>query len=353
MDQTILVTGGAGFVGSQIGAHLKAIWPKARVIALDNLKRRGSELNIQRLLKLGVEFVHGDVRNKADLQCAPKIDWLIECSAEPSVHAGNDGGLNYLIDTNLTGALNCLELARQHDAKFIFLSSSRVYPIEQLKAINLEPTGSQFSVKGQGQGWSAAGIDETFAMDGARSFYGSTKYAAELFIQEYAAQGLKTVINRCGVIAGPWQMGKVDQGFVSLWLSRHLWGGNLSYLGFGGEGLQVRDILHVSCLAELVALQIEHIEKCHGEIFNVGGGKENSLSLSMLTKMAQDLTHNQLNIKQVSETKAVDIPYYVTNNSKITNRLNWQPKRGINIILEDTLAWLNRNEHAVKEIFGL
>jgi CDP-paratose 2-epimerase len=90
---------------------------------------------------------------------------------------------------------------------------------------------------------SAAGISEGFSLGGHRSLYGTTKLAAELLIEEYRVMyGLRAVINRCGVISGPWQMGKVDQGFVVLWLARHLFGGPLSYMGFGGDGLQVRDV---------------------------------------------------------------------------------------------------------------
>ena len=80
------------------------------------------------------------------------------------------------------------------------------------------------------------------------------------------------IVNRCGVIAGPWQMGKVDQGFVSLWAARHLWGVALSYIGFGGRGLQVRDVLHVQDLCELVERQIDNLPRWSGAVLNVGGG---------------------------------------------------------------------------------
>ena len=119
---------GAGFVGSHFALALKQVFTGSRVIALDNLKRRGSELNVPRLRSGGVEFIHGDVRNPADLDIT-KPDWIIECSAEPSALAGRNGDVDYLVHTNLLGTYHCLELARRHRSKMVFLSTSRVYPI--------------------------------------------------------------------------------------------------------------------------------------------------------------------------------------------------------------------------------
>ena len=132
----ILVTGGAGFVGSNLALRMRRRDPDARVIAADNLKRRGSEFNLPRLLAAGVEFVHADVRNPEDL-AFPGIafDLVLECSAEPSVLAGFDAGPAYLVNTNLTGTVNCLEVARRSSADVVFFSTSRVYPIAALESL--------------------------------------------------------------------------------------------------------------------------------------------------------------------------------------------------------------------------
>src|SRR5262249_11777661 len=154
---------------------------------------------------------------------------------------------------------NCLEYARRHGSDFIFLSTSRVYSIDALRALPLDSNGSRFLLQGgpQQPGVSAAGISEAFSLRGHDSLYGTTKRAGDLLVEEYRAMyRLRTVINRCGVISGPWQMGKVDQGFVVLWLSRHLFGGPLAYIGFGGHGLQVRDVLHVDDLYDLIIRQL-------------------------------------------------------------------------------------------------
>jgi CDP-paratose 2-epimerase len=258
----IMITGGAGFVGSHLALSFKRDMPHTTVIALDNLKRRGSELALPRLASGGVEFRHGDIRNREDLADAGTIDLLIECSAEPSVQAGLAGGARYLINTNLIGTINCLDSARRCGATVVFLSTSQVYPIAALRDLPLLISETRFVIPeaNMGPGWSARGITENFPLTGSRSLYGASKLCSELIIAEYVAlYGLRAVVNRCGVLTGPWQMGKVDQGFVVLWAARHLFGGPLSYNGFGGAGLQVRDALHVDDLFRLIRDQVEQM----------------------------------------------------------------------------------------------
>ncbi len=160
----VLVTGGAGFVGSNLAIFLKTEFPQARIVAFDNLKRRGSELILSRLRDAGIGFVHGDVRIMDDLAPAGEFDLLLECSAEPSVHAGYGESPRYLLDTNLYGTINCLEACRQHNAAMVFLSTSRVYPIENLRNLPLIRQGDRLTIepgKG-GAGWSQAGIAADF-----------------------------------------------------------------------------------------------------------------------------------------------------------------------------------------------
>ena len=191
------------------------------------------------------------------------------------------------------GAAHCLEHARKHGAALVFLSTSRVYSIEALRALPLERGETRFVLKSGSQqpGLSAAGIAEGFSTGGHRALYGTSKLAAELLIEEYRAMyGLRAIVNRCGVISGPWQMGKVDQGFFVVWLARHLYGGALSYMGFGGEGLQVRDILHVDDLYDLLVQQLRGLKDDAGGMFNVGGGMANSVSLRELTDKCRKLS---------------------------------------------------------------
>src|SRR3954468_21600271 len=146
MHRTVLVTGGAGFVGANLAVALAQRHPAWRVLAFDNLKRRGSELNLGRLREAGVAFVHGDIRSPGDLDAVGHVDAIVECSAEPSVMAGVDGAPGYLVETNLVGAYHCLELARREGAQVVFLSTSRVYPIARLEALVLHETESRFEL---------------------------------------------------------------------------------------------------------------------------------------------------------------------------------------------------------------
>lgn len=350
MDLSVLLTGGAGFVGSNLAIMLKERHPGVRVSTLDNLKRRGSELNIPRLREAGVEFVHGDIRNKEDLPNFG-VDVILECSAEPSVLAGYDGSPEYLLNTNLVGTFNCLELSRRQGAGFVFLSTSRVYPIRALGGLRYEEDEPRFVLSDE-QPYPRAsrhGIAENFPLGGARSLYGATKLASEMFVEEYrAAYGIKTVVNRCGVITGPWQMGKVDQGVFALWMARHYFGGELSYFGYGGTGKQVRDFLHVADLFELVDAQIQNLDLFDGQTFNVGGGLNNSLSLLESTYLCEQITGKRIPIHPHPETRVADVPLYISDHRKITELCGWQPSRGPKQTLSDIYYWIRENENLVR-----
>ncbi len=345
--KNILVTGGAGFVGSHLAISVKKRWKGAHVIALDNLSRRGSKLNIPRLKANGIQFVRGDVRRKADLNFKKlKISLLIECSADPSVLAGFHRSPQYVIDTNLMGTINCLELARRHKADFIFLSTSRVYPIEQLKKIKIKNAKTRFVLAKRQifAGVSQKGISEQFPLDGWRSIYGTTKLSAELMIQEYIhTYNLRAVINRCGVIAGPWQMGKVDQGIFSFWLLSHYFKKNLQYIGFDGEGRQVRDLLHVDDLCRLIHIQINNLSKINGRVYNVGGGVGSSLSLLETTEICRRLTGNHVTIKKIKKNREADIPIYISDNTLVTKDTGWKPQINPEAILKDIHQWVESN----------
>src|SRR5947207_244669 len=180
----LLITGGAGFVGANLAVTLAERHGAWEVIALDNLYRRGSELNLPRLADAGVEFVRGDVREPADLAAVAAPDAIVECSAEPSALAGLEDDAGYLFHTNLTGAFHCLELARQSGAALIFLSTSRVYPVEPLRSLAYEEGETRFELGSEQRlgGASGAGIAEEFPLAGARTLYGTTQLAAELLI---------------------------------------------------------------------------------------------------------------------------------------------------------------------------
>jgi CDP-paratose 2-epimerase len=350
-----MITGGAGFVGSHLALSFKRDMPDTTVVALDNLKRRGSELALRRLASGGVEFRHGDIRNREDLADAGSLDLLIECSAEPSVQAGLAGGDRYLINTNLIGTINCLDHARRCGAAVVFLSTSRVYPIAALRDLPLFVSETRFVIPeaNVGPGWSARGITENFPLTGSRSLYGASKLCSELIIAEYVAlYGLCAVVNRCGVLTGPWQMGKVDQGFVALWAACHLFGGPLSYNGFGGAGLQVRDALHVDDLYRLIRDQVEQMPAHNGKTYNVGGGVECSVSLAELTETCAKRAGRRVDITSRPETNPVDIPYYVSDNSAVMAATGWRPRLSMTDILDEIFAWLREHRRELEVLLG-
>jgi len=350
----VLITGAAGFVGGNLSVGLAAMHPDWEIVGLDNLMRRGSELNLSRLRAAGVHFQHGDVREPGDLRRCGSFDALIECSAEPSVLAGY-GDTGYSVATNLIGAYHCLDLARSEDAFFLFLSTSRVYPIKAQRSLRLDETPTRFELAaGQAtSGASPAGISESFPLDGARSLYGATKLSAELLITEYAdAFALRSVINRCGVIAGPWQMGKVDQGVFAWWLLSHFYGKPLSYIGFDGSGKQVRDLLHVDDVLELVSEQLTSPDLWAGQTVNVGGGRENSLSLLETTKLCQELTGNEVPITPDPATRQGDLPIYLSDCRKLESLTSWRPSRDPRQVLEDVLEWAGEQGRELPAVLG-
>lgn len=350
------MTGGAGFVGSTLAIALAERHPDWSLTALDNLHRRGSELNLPRLADAGVEFMRGDVREPGDLAAAPAPDLIIECSAEPSVLSGVDGDSSYLLHTNLTGAYNCLELARESGAALVFLSTSRVYPLAALEAVALEETLTRFELAADQPvaGISAAGVAETAPLAGARTLYGTTKLAAELLIEEFrAAFGVRAVIDRCGVIAGPWQMGKVDQGVFTHWMLSHHFGLPLDYIGYGGSGKQVRDLLHVDDLVDLIEEQALDPEGWDGLTVNVGGGREISLSLLETTALCRRISGREVEIGAVAESRPGDVPVYISDCRALFERTSWRPRRDAERILADIGAWIAADEERLAEALGI
>jgi CDP-paratose 2-epimerase len=343
----VLVTGGAGFVGSNLSVGLARRHPDWDLVAFDNLHRRGSELNVPRLEAAGVRFVRADVRDPAALVEFDVIDALVECSAEPSALMGVGDDAAYGFHTNLTGAFNCLELARRAGARLVFLSTSRVYPYPALNALAVEERESRFELLPAQEvaGASERGISERFPLQGPRTLYGTTKLAAELLIGEYAAaHGVEAVIDRCGVIAGPWQMGKVDQGVFTYWMLRHHFGLPLRYIGYGASGKQVRDLLHVDDLLELIDEQLSAPGRWAGQTLNVGGGRGCSLSLREATEICRELTGNEVAIDQDPEPRPGDVRVYLSDCGELFSRTAWRPRHGARETLEAILAWIRESE---------
>lgn len=335
----VLVTGGCGFIGSNIAIFLKK--KNYQVWSIDNLFRRGSKLNENELKKNKIKNINANINSINKLKLG-KFDIVIDCCAEPSVEASRKD-LDRVISTNFLGTLNLLKKCIKDKSNIIFLSTSRVYSIQSLKNFlkNNDVLQNKINLKKE--------IDINFSTASPRSIYGFTKLASEELIKELSYLfNFKYIINRLGVVAGPRQMGKVDQGFVSLWTWKHLNKLPLKYIGFGGNGHQVRDILHVNDLNELIYQQIKKINKINNITFTAGGGNSNLLSLRELTKICESLTGNKVKFMKEKRTSSYDIPYFCTSNSSVSKVYKWKPKKTILNIIKDTLNWQKENYRSIK-----
>lgn len=348
----ILITGGAGFIGSNLGVALKA--EGHRVMCFDNLSRKGSEILLRRILEQGCSFIHGDIRNQEDfLKIKDPFDILIECSAEPSVLVGVRGeDARFQINNNLFGTVNCLEFARAMQIPVIFLSTSRVYPYTAINKLAFRESKTRFEYADNQVGVSQKGISTIFTLKGYRSLYGATKLASEYLLQEYSGQyNLPSIIDRCGVIAGPWQLGKVDQGVFTYWLYRHYYGKDLRYIGFGGSGKQVRDLLHIDDFVDLIKKQIGDIERFRGEVFNVGGSEYSNLSLSETTALCRKITGNKVAVSSTHDNRPADVKWYITDNGNTESVFRWRPRKKPEDTLSDIYSWLSRHTGSFSGLF--
>ncbi len=342
----ILITGICGFVGSTLARGLREGWPDWEIVGLDNFARPGSETNRRPLREAGLKLFHGDVRNPSDLETLPRCDWIIEAAANPSVLAGVDGKASsrQLIEHNLVGTINVLELLQQWRCGFTLLSTSRVYAIRALAAIPVETRGDRFVPRSEAHlpGFSARGVGEEFSTEPPLSLYGSSKRASELLACEYAESfGLPVSILRCGVLAGPGQFGKSDQGIFSFWI--HSWCRKrpLKYIGFKGTGCQVRDCLHARDLLSLVAQQIQSPRPDAPRVLNVSGGSGQSASLRQLSAWCADRFGPNA-VGAEAKDRPFDVPWLVLDSTRAAQTWGWTPRTPLEAI------WTEIAEHAEK-----
>jgi CDP-paratose 2-epimerase len=190
-------------------------------------------------------------------------------------------------------------------------------------------------------------------MTGARTLYGATKLAGELLVEEYAAAyGLRCVADRCGVVAGPWQMGKVDQGVFTYWMAAHTLGKTLRYLGFNGSGKQVRDVLHVADLVDLVDDQLCRPDHWSGVTVNVGGGAARALSLLETTELCREITGRSVPVEPSSHARPGDLPIYVSDCSRLAAYTGWRPRRSCVDVLSDIHGWLTDHRGDLRTVLA-
>ena len=335
----ILITGICGFVGSTLASALLESVPGLMLYGLDNFIRPGSEENRSTLLKKGVKLFHGDIRNASDFETLPAVNWVLDAAANPSVLAGIDGQTSsrQLIEHNLLGTVNILEYCKRCKAGFILISTSRVYSIEPLASLDVEVHGKAFRLKAGEtlpQGLTSAGIAESFSTAPPVSLYGSSKLASEVLALEYGATfDFPVWINRCGVLAGAGQFGRPDQGIFAFWINAWLRRCPLKYIGFGGNGYQVRDCLHPRDLVPLLLKQIAMVGD-KPRVMNFGGGASHAMSLAELSYWCRA----RFGVHQVDSESAMrrfDIPWLIMDANLARQTWDWEPQTTMEQILDE------------------
>ncbi len=356
----ILISGICGFVGSTLACTLVKNGSVDEIIGIDNFSRPGSELNRRKLIDLGVRVIAGDIRNASDMDCLPKVDWVIDAAANPSVLAGVDGRTSsrQLVEHNLGGTINMLEYCRAHSAGFILLSTSRVYSIEpltQLKLVAIDDAFQLSDIQSLPAGVSKAGVNEHFSTTPPVSLYGNTKIASEYLALEYGSTfDFPVWINRCGVMAGAGQFGHPAQGIFAFWIHSFRENAPLKYIGFGGSGHQVRDCLHPKDLVPLLNKQMNcKSSNAIPRVVNVGGGIESSMSLAQLTTWCANRFPSSKSLEGMqgkiltgagrsgtmpqaaSETRRFDIPWIVLDASLCKKSWDWSAETKVHAILDE------------------
>jgi CDP-paratose 2-epimerase len=326
----ILITGGAGFIGTNLAAHFLA-HTDAVVIIYDNISRPGVELNLAWLKTLDgsgrLRFVRGDVRNRERIADAAQTADEIYHLAAPS--AGPDLLLEPRLDfdVNVTGTENVLEAARQSGRSplVVFASTGKVYGA--LDSIPLKHAATRVEPALSG----IRGVSEATAVD-FNSPYACTKSVADKYVRDYARRyNLPTIVFRMGCIAGPGQFGNQGQGWVAHFVYSVLAGRPVTVYG---DGLQVRDVLHVSDLVSAVNAARAYVPAVAGKAFNIGGGMSRSVSVNEMIALIEQICHKEVQ-SGYEPARPGDQMFYVSDNTRFSSQTGWMPGRSLEQTVRD------------------
>jgi len=341
-----LIIGGAGFVGGNLAVYFSNLGHE--VLCMDNLSRRGSENNLLRFKKhKNIKFMHGDARNKEDfdrLKFHPDI--VLDCSAQTTAIDGYHNPI-YDFTNNTLAVINVLEFCRKHRAGIIFWSSNKAYSAEFVNSIPIEEKNERFiwdSSADAVRGWSHQGFNEEADLNGGNhTIYGVTKNAADLLVQEWSvAYGIPAIVNRCSCLYGPYQFGKVSQGWVVWFALAKKFGIDLKFYGF--QGKQVRDCLHINDLCDLIDRQSKGIGAHFGSYYNVGGGIENTTSILELSNKLDHMISGEHASVETEEPRRADQKIYISDISKVSDDFGWSPNVSLDVGLKNIIEWLDEKQ---------
>ncbi len=338
-NRSVLIFGGAGFIGSNWAHHL-LMHTDAQIHIFDNLSRKRVEHNLRWLEASAdnatrLEITVADIRDAAAVKKAVyRATEIYHFAAQVAVTTSLDNP-RADFEVNAGGTLNILEAARQggHSPFLLFTSTNKVYG--HIEASSQPPGAPRGHFPA---GWNA--IRESQPLD-FYSPYGCSKGAADQYVHDYARiYRLPTVVFRMSCIAGPRQFGNEDQGWVAHFIYSAL---QKKALSIYGDGQQVRDVLAVQDLVRAFAAVYENRDKTAGEVFNVGGGIRNAVSLLELIDLIESSLGERIRYG-FRPPRPGDQPIYVTDFAKLTARTGWTPERGVAATVKDIHQWYLNNQ---------
>jgi CDP-paratose 2-epimerase len=331
--RSALIFGGAGFIGSNWATRLLET-TNAKVHIYDNLSRKGVRHNLDSLQQAAgksgrLQITVGDVRDAAAVERAVhNATEIYNFAAQVAVTTSLvDPRLDF--EVNVGGTFNILEAARKSGNRpfVLFTSTNKVYG--DMNRCNLIETPKRYQYR------DCAGISESQPLD-FHSPYGCSKGAADQYVRDYARMfDLPTVVLRMSCIAGPRQFGNEDQGWVAHFLYSALRGAPVFIYG---DGRQVRDILCVHDLLQAFEAVLAECRATEGQIYNVGGGPDNTVSLLELVDMVEDLTGHQVHYR-MEQRRPGDQFIYVTDFGKIRQHTGWEPRYNVRETLKEIYSW--------------
>ncbi len=342
--RSVLIFGGAGFIGSNWARRLLET-TEAKVHVFDNLSRPGARYNLDFLQKVAgksgrLQITIGDVRDQAKVAKVVKHATEIYHFAAQVAVTTAVADPRHDFEVNVGGTFNILDAAREarRNPFILFTSTNKVYG--DLASRTAVAQLTRYVVPG------GAATDELQPLD-FHSPYGCSKGAADQYVHDYARiYGLPTVVFRMSCIAGPRQFGNEDQGWVAHFLYSAMMRAPITVYG---SGLQVRDVLYVEDLLRAFEAVREHQDQTAGEVFNVGGGEANSVSLLELIEHIRELTGERIEFER-DRLRAGDQLYYVSDSSKLNRMTGWKPEVNVRDALERMLAWYRKNRELIASV---